>query len=246
MPNRLTIWFLVMVMVGFSVGIAYAFFQKEQTNNQPIVTGNQTPSQPLPQPSNPNNGESPLPNKVLLKVPFYPQAPFAVWDDIHNETCEEASLLMVRDYYLNRSMDLEELDQDILNFINYQTDRGYKYDITLKQLVDLAKVYYQFSGARIINDPTIDEIKKELAANRPVILPASGRLLENPNFRSPGPLYHMVVIKGYDSRGFITNDPGTRNGNGFRYSYNNLMSSNRDWNPVDINKGARRILVFDR
>jgi hypothetical protein len=245
MLNRVSVWFLVVITLGFSVGIAYAFFQKakiaEPAGN--TVTNSTTK---VPKPAKENNEEDVLPSRILLKVPFYPQAPFANWDDIHNEACEEASLLMVRDYYRNQSLDLEELDQDILDFIRYQTDHGYKYDVTVRELADLAKSYYRFTGARLIDNPTVDDIKAELAANRPVILPASGRMLENPNFRAPGPRYHMLVIKGYDSRGFITNDPGTRNGNSFRYSYDNLISSLRDWNAVDIDRGARRVLVFDR
>jgi hypothetical protein len=244
MINRFFIGVLLTVTAGFSVGIAYAFFYNDQLPTGEVINSTRTTETPTPQVA-PVVKEQ-LPTKVSLKVPFYVQAPFAVWDDIHNEACEEASLLMVRDYYRNRSLDLEELDQAILSFINYQTRLGYKYDVTISELAALAKSYYQFSGARIIDNPTVLEIKKELAAKRPVIVPAAGRMLENPNFRSPGPRYHMLVIKGYDSRGFITNDPGTRNGHSFRYSYDNLMESIRDWNPSDINQGARRVLVFDR
>ena len=45
----------------------------------------------------------------------------------------------------------------------------------------------------------------------PVLLPAAGRLLRNPYFSGQGPLYHMLVVKGYTRDGkIITDDPGTR------------------------------------
>jgi len=246
MLNRTAVWVLVVAMLGMSAGIVYTNWQTRISQPSSVTTpGKGVITEPIKKTDSPIKIEE-LPNKAAVNVPFYPQAPFAVWDDIHNEACEEASFLMVRDYYQKRSMDLPELDQTILSFINYQTQNGYKYDITLAELVTLAKRYFSFSGGRIIDEPTIDDIRQAIASGHPVIAPASGRMLDNPNFRSPGPLYHMVVIKGYDSRGFITNDPGTRKGNGFRYSYDNLYAAIHDWNPSDINKGAKRVLVFDK
>jgi hypothetical protein len=47
----------------------------------------------------------------------------------------------------------------------------------------------------------------------------NGRELKNPNFKAPGPVTHMVLVKGYDykTKEFITNDPGTRRGENYRY-----------------------------
>jgi hypothetical protein len=40
------------------------------------------------------------------------------------------------------------------------------------------------------------------------------------------------VIRGYDETEgeFITNDPGTRMGNGYRYKYEKLIAAVHDWN----------------
>jgi hypothetical protein len=54
----------------------------------------------------------------------------------------------------------------------------------------------------------------------------------------------MLVIVGYDSNGFITNDPGTRKGEGYRYSFATLMAAIHDWNPTDIRQGTPAYLVF--
>ncbi|HSD12712.1 MAG TPA: hypothetical protein VLC10_04085, partial [Patescibacteria group bacterium] len=38
------------------------------------------------------------PASYNLKVIFVPQAPFKVWDALHEDTCEEASMLMLKAY----------------------------------------------------------------------------------------------------------------------------------------------------
>ena len=43
----------------------------------------------------------------------------------------------------------------------------------------------------------------------------------------------MLVIKGYLDNSFITNDPGTKRGENFIYSIDNLLLSLADW---DIKK----------
>ena len=41
----------------------------------------------------------------------------------------------------------------------------------------------------------------------------------------------MLVIRGYDDENqeFITNDPGTKRGKGFRYDYQTLLQAIADW-----------------
>lgn len=186
-----------------------------------------------------------LPESASVPVPFLVQAPSGNWDEVHEETCEETSLLMVAHFLKREAISsVEAGEQEIQELLSYQNGHGYKVDVTVKQLAEIAEGVYGFKKARI-EPASITAIKTEIAAGRPVIVPAAGRLLPNPNFRSPGPLYHMLVVKGYDKDGFITNDPGTRKGNGFRYSYEALDNAIHDWNPDDIMKGERVFLVFD-
>ncbi len=184
----------------------------------------------------------------MLDVPFMVQAPFANWDALHQETCEEASLMMVRYFRLKQSFgSLQSIDDELKSLVAWQTGKGYEYDVTVKELSRIARDYYSMSSGRIISNPTLNEIKKELADGRPVIIPAAGRLLNNPNFTAGGPPYHMLVIRGYDANGFITNDPGTRRGEKFRYTFDNLMDSIHDWtgNKSTITTGDKAVLVFD-
>jgi len=62
-------------------------------------------------------------------------------------------------------------------------------------------------------------------------VPLAGRELNNPYFRAPGPIYHMLVIKGYDSDEFIVNEVGTKRGDSFKYKYDVLINAIHDWNP---------------
>ena len=76
-------------------------------------------------------------------------------------------------------------------------------------------------------------------------MPAAGRELGNPNFTGEGPLYHMYVIRGYTADTFITNDPGTRNGENYIYAIDVVMNSIGDWNNGDPTNGAKRIFYIE-
>jgi hypothetical protein len=63
-----------------------------------------------------------------------------------------------------------------------------------------------------------------------LILPTLGRELQNPNFKNPGPIYHMLVVQGYTKSGeIITNDPGTRKGKDYLYNPEILFNAIGDW-----------------
>ncbi len=174
-----------------------------------------------------------LPESVNLAVPFTPQAPFANWDEIHEETCEEASVLMVHAYYEGKVkgvVDPAIADDVITDMVEREMEIfGYFEDTTVRETAEFASLYYGYEKTEILEQPTINEIKEHLAAGRPVIVPTSGRILANPFYSGIGPIYHMVVIKGYTEKGFIVNDPGTRRGADWIYSYDHLMQSIHDW-----------------
>ncbi|PJA87264.1 MAG: hypothetical protein CO141_00330 [Candidatus Moranbacteria bacterium CG_4_9_14_3_um_filter_42_9] len=184
--------------------------------------------------------------EAIASVPFLTQAPFAIWDPLHEDACEEASLIMVK-HFLDKDQDLTPAsgDVEIRKIIQYEEKNGYGISISLEQLKKIAKEYLGMPTGRIKYSPTIDDIKKELADGRPVIVPAAGKILPNPNFRNGGPNYHMLVVVGYDKNGFITNDPGTKKGQGFRYAYEGLFNAIHDWDATNILNGQKAYLVFD-
>jgi hypothetical protein len=100
------------------------------------------------------------------------------------------------------------------------------------------------SGVKIIDDPTIEEIKAEIVQGNVVLVPLAGRYIGNPYYTVPGPIYHFLVIKGYTETHFITHDVGTRRGEDYSYPFKVIMNNIHDWNEVIV-EGRRRVLVVD-
>ncbi len=198
-----------------------------------------------------NNAISPsiLPAEVNLKVPFTSQAPHANWEDPYGEFCEEASALMAAYYLQNKPIPSASLaDQELLKVKSFEEGWfGYYKDTTAKETATILKEHFAVpdSKLQLVSRPNIQQIKEFLAAGKIVLVPAAGRMLPNPNYTAPGPVYHMIVIKGYTKDGqFITNDPGTRKGADFLFDFNYVMDAMHDWNgSSDIIYGDKVILV---
>ncbi|MEK9156706.1 MAG: C39 family peptidase, partial [Patescibacteria group bacterium] len=151
-----------------------------------------------------------LPDAINLAVPFTSQAPLGIWDEFTEETCEEASFLMVYEYYQGApegSIDPATADADFRTMVLAQENMGFGVSISTAQFLSFAEAY-DGTVARVIENPSADDLRALLATGHPVIIPAFGRNLGNPFFTGEGPLYHMLVLRGYTPTTFITNDPG--------------------------------------
>ncbi len=169
-----------------------------------------------------------IPTTLELKVAFAQQAPFGNWNEVTQETCEEASMIMVAKYFNNEPLNDAIMEKELEKHLAWQEERGYKVDLTAEETVFILREYFGLK-AELSYQVEVNKIKAELFKGNLIIIPAAGRLLKNPNFKQPGPIYHMLVIKGYNHKEFITNDPGTRNGNGFKYPYDRLINAVHDW-----------------
>ena len=178
----------------------------------------------------PETVEVSVPAQVNWPVSFASQAPLSNWDALHEEACEEASMIMAARYFQSFALDKNIMEEAILSLVAWEEENGYGIDLSAAQTVEILNNYFGVK-ARIISDVNIDRIKYELAKGNLVIIPAAGRDLHNPNYTAPGPLYHMLLIRGYNNREFITNDPGTRKGDGYRYDYATIINAIHDWNP---------------
>lgn len=188
-----------------------------------------------------------LPKSFLIKnFPFQTQAPFANWDEIHDEACEEASIILVN-YFLNqKDLSKEIMDKEILEMVEWEEKNfGGHFDLTVSQTLNLAQNFYGLKG-QILNDANMIILRQEIAKGNPVIVPTAGRLLGNPNFRGEGPAYHMVVAIGFDEKNIIVQDVGTRNGE--RYVYNQKIFENawHDWTGgyESIKQGRKNMLIL--
>ncbi len=193
----------------------------------------------------PTTSNTTLPAEFNLAVPFTSQAPKSIWDEVHEETCEEASSLMAAYYYDGASgkIDPDTAEAALLKIVAFENSYfGYYKDTTASQTANLIEAYFHLTSD-VLQDPTVDDIKTALVAGHPVIVPAAGRQLGNPNFTGEGPLYHMFVVKGYTKTGFIVNDPGTRLGADYFYTFDVVMNAMHDWNDGDVANGAKVIIV---
>lgn len=182
-----------------------------------------------------------------LALPFTSQAPFGNWDALHEDTCEEASILMVERYFagVSGNLDQQTADDSMIDMVDTQTALGLFTSLTASELATFTESYFVNLEATVIEDPSIDEIKAYIDAGIPVLVPSAGRELGNPFFSGEGPLYHYLVIRGYDDDIFITNDPGTRHGENYTYKQSIIMDAMGDWNDGDPAKGAKRILILE-
>ena len=189
-----------------------------------------------------------LPDKILIDVPFTSQAPLSKWDLYHEEACEEASLLMVKYFLDGKTLTPKIAEQEIQSMIAFEIKKYGNYkDSTAEEIAKLAKDFYGIDSLKIIYDFKKEDIKIYLAKNKPIIVPAAGRLLGNPNFTAPGPLYHNLVLIGYDKDTVVTNDPGTRKGKGYTYDIDTLYAAIHDFpgKPENILKGRKAMLVLE-
>ncbi len=182
---------------------------------------------------NTNSAVPPLPKEYNLDIAFTSQAPDANWDQDHDEFCEEAAVLMVGRYWKNLGIkDKADAEAALQEIKTWEIDNlGFYYDTTAAETATILTGMYGLTYD-LVEDPTVATIKRAVASGKPVIVPTDGRALGNPNFRSPGPVYHNLVIKGYTDDGkFITNDPGTRKGADYVYEESIVMNAMHDWVP---------------
>lgn len=201
-----------------------------------------------PQPKDPLAFDGALPLEVNLAVPFTTQAPYSDWGEPYQNACEEASAIMVDAFYRGKTgkIPLSDADALIKKLVAYEnvTFGDYK-DTTAEQTAQVLRDYFKYATVIVKPFRTADDVKKPLALGYPVILPSAGKLLGNPNYRNGGPAYHMLVLRGYTPDFFITNDAGTRNGQGYTYTYATILKATHDWMGRDdnITTGDRVMLV---
>ena len=164
-----------------------------------------------------------------IETAFTSQAPFGVWDEIHEETCEEAAIVMAYVWLSNLQLTPDFAETEMLKLVEWQKNNlGYFENTSAKDTAKTASEVYGLKY-RLINNPSSEDVKREIADGNLVLMGMAGKKLANPFFKPPGPAYHMLLIRGFDAKGFFVNDPGTRRGNNFFYTYENLMGAAHDW-----------------
>lgn len=189
-----------------------------------------------------------LPAEFNLAVPFTSQAPLGVWDHLHEEACEEAVVMMADAFYSGRELDSHVADDGITAVVDWETRvLGHWEDTTAEETARILREFYGYAKARIVENPTIEMMKREIAQGHLILLPTAGRLLRNPYYSGAGPLYHMLLVRGWSKDGMIiTNDPGTKRGEGYLYKPDVLMNAVHDWNNGDVLNGRKVMIVVEK
>lgn len=210
--------------------------QQQSTPLPPEQNFNPDEEEPVETPPAPNPSPTPpapvtIPKELNYAVPFTSQAPFANWDERHEEYCEEASILMAARFFAKQPIaSAADADRAMQKLDAWQVDNfGYFESTTANETAQMARANFPFLQVEV-KTFSLTNMKTELAKGNLVVLPALGRELGNPNFTPPGPVYHMFVVKGYLADGrIITNDPGTRKGADYIYDANVLASAVADY-----------------
>lgn len=165
-----------------------------------------------------------------LAIPFISQAPTLNWDKFHEDYCEEAALLMAAAFYQKQNLNVAEQEAALAKMRDWEIKNfGFYESTNVAEVVRVAQEYLRLK-ARVLERPTWEQIRAEVFAQKIVLLPTNGKLLKNPYFKNGGPLYHMLVVRGFNAAGdVITNDPGTRHGANFVYKKDVLMNALHDW-----------------
>lgn len=196
--------------------------------------------------------EKQLPPSINLAVPFTSQAPEKNWDQPWQDACEEAAVLMLDAYYKEYNVSPLFAKDELWKMVKWEEERGWGGSIEIEKIRQVVEEFIlgkkqniAILNIRILENPTVEDIKRRVASGNPVLVVAEGKTLPNPHFQNGGPVYHALIIRGYTETEFITNDPGTQHGENFRYKYDDLMNSIRDWNGGDVKRGRRVVLVLE-
>jgi hypothetical protein len=199
--------------------------------------------------------ESPvIKDNVKLSVPFVAQAPHAQWDDPqYQDACEEASILMAHAWATGSgNISKNDAEKEMEKMFEREKEL-FGEDVIDTSAQDTARLYEIYFGkaAAVRENVTMEDLYALLSQDKIIIVPTNGKALGNPNFTDGGPDRHMLVIIGFDreKREFITNDPGTRLGRGYKYKDSTLFNAIRDYatgHKEEIIGARKNIIVIEQ
>ncbi|KKR07294.1 MAG: hypothetical protein UT32_C0013G0013 [Parcubacteria group bacterium GW2011_GWC2_39_14] len=178
--------------------------------------------------TNQNNIENTISATIDWPVPFAMQAPFSNWDMPYQEMCEEAALVLVSKYYNKEVLDKSIMDQELTKIRNWESEKwGIYTDSTATEIKEMGEAIFNLN-IEISEDVSVENIKNSLRKNYLVLVPTAGRELHNPYFKQPGPLYHILVLRGFTDNSFISNDVGIGKGEAYQYKFQTVINATHD------------------
>ncbi len=171
---------------------------------------------------------------ILFDVPFTAQAPLGNWQNEQQQNaCEEASALMAMHWVDKKPLTLPEAEKELIAISNYEFKNfGHFHDTSAEDTVErIFKGYFNYHNVELKRPVVVNDIKQELGKGNLVLVPVNGKKLNNPSYADPAPDEHMILVIGYDgtTKEFVTHDPGSRQGGGFRYAEQLLQEAMQDY-----------------
>ncbi|MCC7356929.1 C39 family peptidase [Candidatus Uhrbacteria bacterium] len=207
------------------------------------------PPKSKPAPLDPMEIKQGLPDEINLDVPFTTQAPTQNWDMPFQEACEEVSAIMVDAYYRGQTgiLSKTEVEKSIKDIVEYEIKTvGHYEDTSSSEMKQWITGYFGYEDVRAIPIRNAEDIQRVVANGYPALILVDGKKLANPNFRNGGPLYHVLVVKGYSKGRFITNDPGTRKGKDYTYTFDQILNAAHDWTGKKADGPAVMVIVMPK
>ncbi len=187
---------------------------------------------------------APRPSAGKLNVPFTSQAPAGSWVEPWQNACEETSIIMVSNFFSGDEISIAQARQQILDVFKLKNDEfGRSKDESMALIAEVVNGADLGWTARVVDKPSLEDLKQEVAANRPIIVPVDARQLTGTDYAGDVN-YHVMVISGYDDAAgqFIVQDPGTSRGEDFRYGYADLYEAIHDYLQRDQASGVKRVI----
>ena len=184
-----------------------------------------------------------FPKEVNTSMNFHSQSPLWTWGEIFWDTCEEASVLLAYLYFEWITVTATEFRDELLRLVDYQNDVFWDFKhTTVNQTAQLLKDYYKYDNFKILDNPTAEDLKYNIAKGSVILAPFYGVGM-NPYYSGRGPEYHFMVIKWYTEDTFITHDVGTRRGENYEYKIETIMERLHDYHPESVQLWAKRVIV---
>ena len=149
---------------------------------------------------------------------------------------------MVSSFYANDTIKRDEAIKHIKEIVAAKNKEFHiSEDESLEKISELIKLLGLPLQTDIVENPTLEDIKKQLAKNQPIIAPVFAPALHYAGASSD---YHVMVVTGYDDTTgeFIVNDPGLKNGKGIRFAYDVFMNAIHDLNQKKYTAGKKALL----
>jgi len=192
---------------------------------------------------------------IILSVTFIAQAPLAHWEDARQQDgCEEAGALMAM-AWAQGGIDASPAaaEKEIIALADWEQENyGEHRDVYIDDVA--TRIFQDYFNYDKITTEVIyskEDLLAFLRAGKLILAPTNGQTLHNPNFKALGPERHLLVIIGYDAKTdeFITNDPGTRRGAGYRYPSDILFKAIRAYPTgyhLPITSVEKKVLLVEK